>query len=89
MDITLKNKDTLNITLSNGNKVEIETHNEISNIEIRNIDTYEGSIELVKITNYGQFNSVMNWFKGGIEKVSKTSKKNWFKIGEEITLFKN
>jgi len=89
MDITLKNKDTLNITLPNGNIIQIESRENISNISIKNKNTYEGSIEMIEITNYGMFNSIHNWFKGGIKKVSKTSKKRWFQIGQDITLFKN
>ena len=89
MNITLKNEDTLNITLPNGNIIQIENHGNISNISIENKDTYEGSIEAVRITNFNRFNSVSNWFKGGIKKVSKTSKKRWINIGNDITLFKN
>tara|TARA_R100001086_G_scaffold241662_1_gene168736 strand:+ start:89 stop:361 length:273 start_codon:yes stop_codon:yes gene_type:complete len=88
-NITLKNEDTLNITLPNGNVIDIYSHDNISNITIQNRNTYEGSIKAVKITNFRRFNSVSNWFKGGIKKVSKTSKKRWINIGNDITLYKN
>ena len=89
MNITLKNEDTLNITLPNGNRVKISSHKNISDIAIQNIDTFNGSIECVKITNYGRFNDIYSWFKGGIKKVSKSAEKRWFNIGENITLYKN
>ena len=89
MNITLKNDDTLNITLPNGNKVVIDSHSDISNIAIANTDTLKGCIDYVKITNFGKFNSVKTWFEGGIKKISKNAQKNWFNIGEDITLFKN
>ena len=89
MNFTLKNNDTLYITLPNGNKVEIESHNDISRIEIRNKTTFGGRIENISITNYGNFNSIYTWIKGGLKKVSKSTKKEWFEIGNDIPLFKN
>lgn len=90
MKINLKNEDTLNITLPNGNKVEIESHNNISTIDIRNVGlTYDARIQTVSVDNYPCFNSVYTWFKGGLKKVSKNTTKRWVRIGKGITLFKN
>ena len=89
MNITLKNEDTLSITLPNGNKVTISNHNNISEIEIKNIKSYTNSIKYISVTNFGKWNSISSWFEGGIKKVSKKSDKNWFDIGEDITLYKN
>ena len=89
MNITLKNEDILNITLPNGNKVEISSHNNISDIEIFNIKSYDGRIKHISVTNYEKFNSIFSWFEGGLKKVSKNAQKNWFNIGEYLTLYKN